>query len=221
VKIVLALLALTLMIGLASPVFPQTDQASVVVKILNTRGLWGKDFPTALLSLPAWERVGERSIAIFPDRIVGTTPFRTRDAAQPTRTTFDQAVSQPPPSPNSPFADLFKGVPTGPLPVQSDVIQIFDDDSFRIAMVGKGGAQFLAPGLTIVQVESLIGPAQVVTTQVIQSERDRRPVILTLHSYGDGAIAFAESDWQPVPGIVDRVLLNVPAVSTIVLRKGQ
>jgi hypothetical protein len=221
VKIVLALLALTLMIGLASPIFAQADQASVVVKILNTRGLWGKDFPAALLSLPAWERVGERLVAIFPDRIVGTTPFRTRDAAQPTRATFDQAVSQPAPTPNSPFADLFKNVAAGPLPFQSDVIQIFDDDSFRIAQVGKGGAQFLAPGLTIAQVESLIGPAQVVTTQVIQSERDRRPVILTLHSDADGAIAFAESDWQPAPGIVDRVILNVSAVSAIVLRKGQ
>jgi hypothetical protein len=218
VKVFLALLIL--MFGLASPASAQDDQASTITKILNTRALWGKDFPAALASLPAWDRAGEHAIAIFPAQIVGTTPFKTPEAAQPARAALSAALSQPLPEAAPPFTDLFKGLRGGPLPFQSEIVQVFDDDSFRIAIVGKD-VQFLPPGLTVKQVEISIGLPQVVTTQVIQSERDRRPVILTLHSYADGAIVFAESDWQPTPGIVDRVILNVPVVSAIVLRKGQ
>jgi hypothetical protein len=220
VKSFLALLALTFMFGWASPAFAQDDQASMAAKILNTRALWGKDFPAALASLPAWERVGERTIAIFPAQIVGSTPFETRESAEPTRAALGEALNRAVPAATPPFTDLFKELPGGPLLLQAEIVQVFDDDSFRIAIVGKT-TQFLPPGLSVEQVATSIGPPQVVTTQVIQSEGERRPVILTLHSYADGAIVFAESDWQPTPGIVDRVILNVPVVLAIVFRKGQ
>jgi len=88
--------------------------------------------------------------------------------------------------------------------------------NYRVAITGSN-LQYLAPRLTVRQVETEIGPPEAVTTQVIQSERDRRPVALTLHSYANGAIIFAESDWMP-PGLIDRVILDVPVVSAIVFR---
>jgi len=53
-----------------------------------------------------------------------------------------------------------------------------------------------------------------VSTRVVRSpDRERRPVVLTLHSYAGGAVQFAQSDWSAKPGTVDRVFLNVALVS--------
>lgn len=57
------------------------------------------------------------------------------------------------------------------------------------------------------------GPPESVTTMLIQNDTDRRPVVLTLSAYANGAILFAESDWAPVPGVVDRVLLDVRKIT--------
>lgn len=213
------LLVLPLVFGLALPAAGQGDQASDIVKILSTRTLWGKDFPAALSSLPHWNRIGERTVALFPDRFLGATPFRTAEAAQPTRVALSQALSQTAPSPVPAFVELLGRLTGRPFPFQSDVVQSVDDDSYRVAITGSN-LQYLAPRLTVRQVETEIGPPEAVTTQVIQSERDRRPVTLTLHSYANGAIIFAESDWMP-PGLIDRVILDVPVVSAIVFRGGQ
>ena len=176
------LLVLPLVFGLALPAAGQGDQASDVVKILSTSTLWGKDFPAALSSLPHWNRIGEHTVALFPDRFLGATPFRTAEAAQPTRVALSQALSQTGPSPVPAFVELLRGLTSRPFPFQSDVVQSVDDDSYRVAIAGSD-LQYLAPRLTIRQVETEIGRPEAMTTQVIQSERDRRHVTLTLRRY--------------------------------------
>jgi hypothetical protein len=219
VKMIWIWLALPLALGLATPAIGQGKQASMIAKILTTPGLWGKDFPAALASLPAWKRAGDPSVAIFPDRIVGATPFKTTESAQSARTAMIQALNQRPPA-AEPFVELLKGQTERILQAQSEILQFLDDDSYRVT-VTWADAQFFPAGLTVKQVESLIGQPEAVTTQVIQSERDRRPVILTLHRYADGALIVAESDWAPKPGLVDRIILNVPTVSAVVFGGGQ
>ena len=73
--------------------------------------------------------------------------------------------------------------------------------------------QFLPERLTTKQVEEVAGRPEKVATEVIQTEGERRPVTLTLRSYAGGAIVYAESDWAPTPGLVDRVILNVSTVT--------
>jgi hypothetical protein len=197
----------------------QGDEKATLVKIFTTRALWGKDSPAALAFLPAWRRIGERTIAIFPDRIVGATPFKTAEEAQQARATVDRAFTERPPIAPE-FEELLARFTREPAPFQAAVIRFLEDDSFRIALTAPN-LQFLPESLTVRQVEELIGQPETVTTQVIQSERDRRPLVLTLHSYAKGAIVYAESDWAPRPGFVDRVILNVPAVTAVVFRGAQ
>jgi hypothetical protein len=213
VKRIVIFLLLPLVLGAALPAFAQVNQTAAVTKILTARGLFGKDFGAALASLPAWGRAKEASVAVFPDRVVGATPFKTAEAARPALAALGEALRQATPTAAAPFAALLKGVVGKPPPLKSDVIQSSDDASFRVALTGP---EFLRRGLTVKEVEAAIGPPEAVTTQLIQSERDRRPVILTLHSYAGGAIVFAESDLAPRPGVVDRVILNVAAVSAVV-----
>ena len=54
---------------------------------------------------------------------------------------------------------------------------------------------------------------------MIQSETDSRPVVLTLHRYAGGAVTYVESDWSLKPGVVDRVLFNVPTVAAAVFEE--
>ena len=212
-KRILLLLLLPLVFGATLPAFAQSGQGPAVIKILTARGLFGKDFPAALASLPAWRRAGEESVAVFPDRIVGATPFKAAEAAQPARSALGEALRQATPAAGPSFATALRALVGKPPPLTSDVIQFSDDGSFRVAL---SGGEFLRGGLTVKQVEAAIGQPETVTTQLIQSEGERRPVILTLHSYAGGAIVFAESDLAPRPGVIDRVILNVPAVSAIV-----
>ena len=60
------------------------------------------------------------------------------------------------------------------------------------------------------------GKAAKVQTVAISSDRDSRPLILTYHEYANGAVAFVESDANPTPGAVDRVVLaTAPSVRVI------
>ena len=127
-------------------------------------------------------------------------------------------MSQATPAAAPSFSTLLRGLAGAPPPLKSDVIQSSDDGSFRIALIGT---EFLRRGLTVNQVEAAIGQPETVTTQLIQSEGERRPVILTLHSYAGGAVVFAESDLAPKPGVIDRVILNLPAVSAVVFGGAQ
>jgi hypothetical protein len=205
---------------LVTPASGQADKSAAIARILTTRALWGKDFAAGLASLPHWNSAGERAVAIFPDRIVGATPFRTAEEAQTRRGALSQALGQRRPSAAPAFTDLLRGIADRALPLRSEAAPFSDDDYYRIVLTAPG-SQFLAAGLTAAQVEALLGNPESVTTQLIQNDTERRPVVLTLRSYAEGAIVFAESDWAPRPGGIDRVLIDVPAVSAVVFRLAQ
>ena len=46
----------------------------------------------------------------------------------------------------------------------------------------------------------------------VQTPSDSKPVILTLYSYADGTVVFAESDGSNIAGRIDRVILKVAPV---------
>ncbi|MCG3160972.1 MAG: hypothetical protein JMDDDDMK_02068 [Acidobacteria bacterium] len=209
----------------------QDPVRSAIVKILNNRTLFGKDFPTALAFLSSWNQISERQVEFYPDRVVGSTRYTTLDAAQQAAGALRQAVAGPQPKPSPEFADLLKGVPTQ-FPFRVDVIPFFPDDgSIRVAWVAPPSApgvsrgfsdpaqtapQFFDPGLTAATVRQEVGSADEVTQQVLQTDKEERPVTLTAYSYAKGALVFAEADVSPRPGFIDRINFNVPVVTSVV-----
>jgi hypothetical protein len=72
---------------------------------------------------------------------------------------------------------------------------------------------FLNPKMTVAAVVERLGKPEKIVRQLIQTEKERRPIVLTLYTYAGNAIAFAESDISPIPGSVDRVILDVPSIT--------
>lgn len=191
---------------------PKTNQAQQtrIEDILTDQSLWGKDFPSVLVSLPAFTRAGEQQVAVFPDKILGRTKYTKRTAPPVARLARELKAT----SNRSPLSPKVRTLLSqGVISLTPQVLQLPDDKTFRLAAVGPS-AEFLAPGLSIADVESRLGKEERVTTEVLDDGTERRPVILTLHHYAGGAIIFVESDVNPHIGSVDRVFLNAPQIST-------
>jgi hypothetical protein len=198
---------------LGQPADEKAKMKDALVKIFTAPGLWGKDYPAALASLPAWNRLGEKSVWVFADRVIGGLPHKTREEAQAEAKRFSEAVKELRPKPVPKFETLLKDKTEQLRAGKMEVIPFFQDDgTARIAWT-TGSHQLLAPRLKMATVKERLGPAKKVSTEVIQGQGERRPVILTVHSYADGAVAFAESDVAPRPGFVNRVILDVPVVT--------
>jgi hypothetical protein len=207
-------------LGPSLPAAGQDDATDTIKKILTTRSLWGKDFAAGLAFLPAWTGGEERTVAIFPERIVAATPFKTAEAAQQKREAVARALTAPRPQTAPGFEELLQPFAAEGAPFETAVVQSQDDDTFRVVLTGPA-LEFLPQELTVQQVQEAAGLPESVTTQVIQGEGERRPIVLTLRSYAKGAIVYAESDWAPRPGFVDRVFLNVPDVTAVLFKGGQ
>jgi hypothetical protein len=179
--------------------------------ILTDQSLWGKDFPSVLRSLPAFGRAGEEQVAVFQDRIVGRTKRTSRRQTEPSVARLARQLSATQNlKARSPRLESY--ITKGPTGLKAEIFQLSDDRTFRISAV-EPSAQFLASGLTIADVQRLLGKEERVTTEVLDDGTDRRPIILTLHHYAGGAIVFVESDVNPNIGSVDRVFLGVSRIS--------
>ncbi|MEK7830715.1 MAG: hypothetical protein AAB401_06480 [Acidobacteriota bacterium] len=213
----------------------QDPVKDAIVKILNDRTLFGKDLPAALAYLPSWSQINERQVEIYPDRIVGSLVYKTTQEAQQAAARLREATAGPRLTPNPEFADLLRGVPNQ-FPFSVEVIPYFPDDgSIRVAWTApviisapppelrnqaQQALQFFDPALKAAAVQQRVGPPDAINQEIVQSDKDERPVILTKFSYAKGAIDFAEADLSPRPGFVDRVLFNVTAVTSVVFVSG-
>jgi hypothetical protein len=198
---------------------PQQDKTNALAKIFTAPGLWGKDYPAALASVPAWNRLGEKRVWVFADRVIGGSPHKTREEAQAEATRFSEAVKELRTKPAPKFEALLREKTEQLRAGKMDVIPFFQEDgTARIAWT-TGSHELLAPRLKMATVTERLGPAKKVSTEVIQGQGESRPVILTVHSYADGAVAFAESDVAPRPGFVNRVILDVPVVTAVLFEE--
>lgn len=105
-------------------------------------------------------------------------------------------------------------------PLRAEVLPVFEDDSAHVALTGRT-LQFLAPRLSMTTVRNRLGEPEKVSRVTIQNKFERRGVVLTLYSYAGGAITFAEADYTAVHGLVDRVILDVAAVTAAVFQEGK
>jgi hypothetical protein len=167
-------------------------QRRSVKEILTDTQLWGKDFPTVLASISTWKQVDQR-VVIFRARTLGDTPYRSSAEAERVGAILNGAMGQ-----ND--------------KLRASVVTWLEDDSYRLASSG-GSLQLLPEKLSLELVKKRLGPPESVTPVVISGNTERRAVVLMLYSYAGGAVVFAESSYSPWPGIVDRVFLDVNAVT--------
>lgn len=186
--------------------------AAAVVRILDDRALWGEDFYGLLASLATFQQAGEPRIQVFADRVVGTKRYDGLAEAQRRARALEQALRSP--KDQSYAAGVRRRYATQrPLALNPTAIQFVDDGSYRVAVLAPD-ARFLPAGLKTATVLERLGKPEKVTTELLDDGKERRPVILTVYHYAGGAIAFAESDIAPRPGFVNRVFLDVPAITS-------
>lgn len=191
-------------------------KAPAVVPILGDRALWGEDFYGLLAFLPDFQNAGEKRIAIFADRVVGARRYDSLEEAQRRARALNQDLRRGANRSLTTAVNRLFQVQQ-PQAVNATAIQFLDDRSYRVVVLAPN-AQFLAPGLKTATVLERLGQPERVTTELLDDGTERRPVILTVYHYAGGAIAFAESDVAPRPGFINRIFLDVPAVTAALLK---
>jgi len=212
----LLVLAVALMAGAVHAATASTPPTPALPQVLGHPELWGKDFPAALAQIESWRQAGEATVAVFPDKMVGEKRYASRDEAGAASERLRQAQAAALPQPRGKLpGDLLQRLSEASkqLPRFRAEVQAFREDSSYHVVWSAPASQFLAPGLTVAKVRESLGPPEETRDVVVQSEGDRRPVILTLNVYLGGAVIFAEADVAPRPGLVDRVLLDSRALS--------
>jgi hypothetical protein len=204
-------LAVFALVGTSS--LAQQNQ-SAIERILLEPTVWGSDFFTVLPLLRAARESGETSLYVFADRAAGATAFETEQAAQPALTRMRGNMARPSPL-RQPFLARGQAAAAAPGTVRATATTFIDGDGFHVTLSRAPALQLLPPGLTIQTVQARLGAPERVTHQTIQNRGERRPVILTLHVYAGGAIAFAESNMED-PGKVERVVLNLTSIVPVV-----
>jgi hypothetical protein len=212
-------LVVTVMVftGLLTAPGSAQQQTAEIQKILLDTALWGRDFPALLAQLPAMIAAGETILYVFPDRAAGGRAFPTVSDAQPAIQRTREAVAKPVQFQPALAALQKQAVQPAGGPLRLEAARVVDADGFHIVALRTGDLQLLAPGLTIAAVRARLGPPGQVTRRTIHAQGDSKPTVLTLHSYVGGAIAFAESNMEEA-GVVERVVLNLSAVSPAVIR---
>jgi hypothetical protein len=140
---------------------PPEEKANALAKIFGEPGLWGKDYPAALASLPAWNRLGEKRVWMFADRIIGGSPHKTREEAQGEAERFTEAVKALRPRPAPKFEALLKERTEQLSAAKMEVIPFFQDISWQPIASGvpTNPVQRFQAGFSLLTVRIISGSA--------------------------------------------------------------
>jgi hypothetical protein len=191
-----------------------------VIAILADSTLWGRDFPSLLAYMRAWQDAGERIVLVFADTAMGGARRLTPTEAARAVDVFRSALQRPPLAVRTLALPRVTEAGRHSPPFQPAVVTLFDDGSLRLGAVGQG-LQLLARPLTVDHLRRRLGSPEAVRRELIQSDREGRPTVLTLYVYAGGAVIFAESDLAPRPGAIDRAFLDTDVITAAVFKEGQ
>jgi hypothetical protein len=215
-------------LGTAWPMSQGEQGPANLEKVLTTAGLWGKDFPKALASLPDWRDSNVDRLAVFHRQIVSETPAPTPEQHAERANRLAAVVQKNRPRASQKFSAMMtSAAPEGQSGLRVELIKSFKDDQNPRVALTTDQPQFLAPGLDVGTVEARLGKAEKVDTRTIPTQGDRRPVVLKQYHYANGSVIFATSDLTPVPKgqaakkPIDRAILNVPKAMSEVFPEGQ
>lgn len=201
----------TAVVLLATSVAGQ-QEAATVQRVLLDRSVWGRDIAALLTQLPALRQAGETQVYVFPDRAAGAVAFVDQAAARAAIARAPALAARP--ATLRPQFQVLQAEVAGGAPLRVEAATLIDGDGVHLT-VTRDALQLLAPNLTMQTVRERFGPPTRTTLLTIQNRGERKPVILTLHVYADGAIAFAESNYAE-PGVVERVVLTLSSIAPAV-----
>jgi hypothetical protein len=190
---------------------PTRDAGAAAVALVRTalsqRGLWGRDHPLLIASIPAWARSDEKTIIVAADAIIGGTPFRTRQEAEKRAAALRQALAATQTRRRGSLAgDAAQAA--GAAADRVSVRRYGGDESYR-AVIGLG-LDLLPATTTMDEVRRVLGKEEAVRRDVEES-REARPLVLGSHVYAGGAIVYQTSNFTPHADQVFRVVLGIPA----------
>jgi len=200
----------------------QAGQEPVTLeKVLTAPGLWGKDFPKALASLPDWQQSDVDRLAVFHQHVCSETAAPTGQQHTERVNRLSTEMRKQRPRPSQKYSAMLKNAaPEGQTGLRIQEIRSFKDDQKPRVALTADQPQFLAPGIDLGTVEQRLGKAERVDTRTIPTDGDRRPVVLKQYHYADGSVIFATSDLTPAPKgeaakkPIDRAILNVTKVTS-------
>ena len=196
---------------------PQNPQKRTVSQIISDGALWGPDFPSLIAYLDGLQSANQREVLVFADRAVLATPFQTEAEAQQVAATLNRSMSELRAKPTALFDRMRTRAAVKEL--KADIVpQFAEDRSVRVAI---GSVALLPPALTVSKVREQIGAPDRTTRQLIEGPGESRPLVLTVYTYAGGSIAFAEADIAARPGLVNRVRLDVPAVTAALAKESK
>ena len=210
----LCALAMGLLSACTLKPIPKHPRSSLTT-ILTDRTLWGKDYPGVLAYLQGWNKIGEPTVAVFPTIVVGTTFYKDTDEVRKKGQELSRVLQEVPPQLNRDFEFLLTEARLRPPPCQVKTFMLPETSATQIQCAGPS-LQLVAPELGLAVIVQRFGKPEKVTREVTELQKGQRPVVLTLHHYADGAVIFVETDWDPRPGTVNRILLDVHAVIELI-----
>jgi len=203
-------------ISSVTPISAEAQQPSLSERVLTDRRLWGEDAFAVFGTLARWRTARETHILLYPDRVVSGSKSDKPDAARQRLSQLAPAMQRPVATLRPPFAATYASAVTARAPAfRADVQRLPEDESYRVVW-SRPDAQFLRRGVTTRSVIEAYGKPERTTTEVVHGQGERRPAVLSLHHYANGAVVFVESDLAPTPGVVDRVVLDVSAATALI-----
>jgi hypothetical protein len=182
--------------------------------ILKDTRIWGKHFAEVLAAMPAWSETGEEKIVVFQQRVEGSREFRSATEARKADTET-RAARKKRWVPTPAFADLLNPVMNRPL-VRTPASPKATRDGESVHLAWANQRELLAPNLTKAQLIEALGQPESVVRRLQPTEDERRPVALTEFRYANTTAVFAQPDYAPKPGIIDRAVLKcTPVVNTV------
>jgi len=220
------LLLLTLIIVTAQPTLAQSEpaqpQQSQILRIISNPVIWRKDFPSVLKLLNDLKDTGESKVVVYANQVEGTRKFSLtsgdalREASE-LHLLMNKSKSELKPEIQARLSTVWNAELT---PLTPTAQPVRGESMAAVVLTEKAviPAELLSVGLTPTALREQIGEPESITTEVLDTGDERRPVILTLYHYAGDSFVFAVPDMSRTPGLVDRAFLNTQKISELIFR---
>lgn len=201
-----------------APVIGQPDPEKRLEALLKDSRIFGKNFAEVLAAMPAFTDAGEKQIVVYQARVEGTRAFSNRAEAMKAETETRAAVKKQRWTLRPQYKELLGPLMSRPIVIAKGApVETPDRESLRLAWVEP--KQLLAPNLTRTTLTETQGQPERISRRIIPTDDERRPVVLTELHYAGGAVVFAQPDYAPRPGVIDRVAFDTARVTQAVFTK--
>jgi hypothetical protein len=210
----LAVLAFTLMSAICGHTKqgdqPPPPQNTRLLKIISDADIWEKNLLPAIAQAEALEKSGEKYIEIFPSALVSGDRFLPGDKSKTDEriSRYNAALAEAEKS--DLYQQLNRSKPFTNVAGKANVYRLTETDSVGVGLVFDRDNYLFRPTTKIATVFKKLGKPEQTSTRVLHGPGEERPQILTLYSYENGIIMFAEADIAAEPGLLNRVFIDVP-----------